>query len=139
MLPLVEGDYAELRKRIQGQHLINEIGQIGDWAVVGWVPVCPEPVPGEPIPAPTHFREMLPGDIKRLDLALKCRTVLLDRILPSLKAVELQAEVTERPARGLTDLQLAARVACLIGQLPEGADAVLPTHVESLEAAPCWL
>lgn len=110
------------------------LANISAWLMAGKVPVFQAPpVLGEPIHSQTTL-EWEPIDalaMKRLDLLASIQGKLLDKLMPSQKALDVQSETVVH-TKSFSDLALAARVAALLEQQPAAAALPAPD-------VPVWL
>ncbi len=123
------------RVMIHGPHVVQMIEAITGWLMIGYQPVWMRPDPNtyqhsKALPTAHQMALNYPvlswepitkDDIPRLTLLIKTNMALLDKVLPSLKAVEV-TETAEREA--LPPEEMANRVRSIVYQAKRNPQAM---------------
>lgn len=115
--------------QIEAARPLEMLLSLSSWVVSGKYPVFSEPPRfGRPLvdAEPEHWVDFDALALKRAALAVQIQTELLNKVLPSQKSMDLQAETTVH-SKSFTDLELASRVTALLDQQPAAAALPAPT------------
>ena len=135
--------------------IIQSIGEVLTQLALGYVPVYANPMESDPrhdptkdpekrvnpsaiangrqqMPPPTVYRPFEKDDLARLQLILNSQFRLLSKVLPDLKAMELN-DITARTDAALTPVDLARQVRGLLAVEQAKADHLKPVAGERLQ------
>jgi hypothetical protein len=103
-----------LRGEIHGQRPLIAIQNTIQWLMLGHIPnwASPRGLPHDPEATLLGWQPLENKDIPRLKLALESNLKLLNKVLPDLRSLDFSDQT---PTPQLSDLELAARVAAIVG------------------------